>query len=122
MTGHEHRSSGGSWISQADRARWQQRAAGELVKILAGCVDLPAIGWTITPGGHLIGRVVERADIGGGRAVFTAWQVALLIDEVQEAVSGDGSRAYLRASASREGVRVTITATVADLIGSVGAT
>jgi hypothetical protein len=40
------------------------------------------------------------------------------MDGVQEVASGDGAPAYLRASASRGGVRVTITATVADLIDS----
>jgi hypothetical protein len=113
MAGQEHRSSGGSWVSQADRARWQRRAARELLKILAECADLPAIEWAIMPGGHLIGRVHGRADRDGGRAAFMAWRVALRIDQVQEVLSGDGGRTYLRASASCDGVRVTITATVA---------
>lgn len=123
MTGQDHRPfggppSGGSWITQADRAEWQRQAAGELVKILAKCADLPAITWTITPGGHLTGHVGKQTDPGGGRAAFSAWRRALRMDDVQEVASGDGALAYLRASASRYGVRVTITATVIDLIDS----
>jgi hypothetical protein len=118
MAGQEHWPSVGSWISQADRARWQRRAAGELLKILAEWADLPAIAWTITPGGHLTGRVGAHAEPDGGRAAFTAWRVALRMDEVQETASGDGRRTYLRASASHEGIRVTIAATIAGLIDS----
>jgi len=117
MTGQEHRPFGGppsgrSWITQADRAEWQRQAVRELLKILAECAELPAITWTITPGGHLTGRVGGRTDLDGGRAAFSTWRRALRMDDVQEVASGDGSPAYLRASASRDGVRVTITATV----------
>jgi hypothetical protein len=117
MTGQEHRPSGGaawggSWITQADRAEWQRQAARELVKILAECAGLSAITWTISSGGHLTGRVVKQPDPDGGRAAFSAWRRALRMDDVQEVASGDGARAYLRASASRDGVRVTVTAAV----------
>jgi hypothetical protein len=120
MTGQEHLPfdcplSGGSWITAADRAQWQRQAASELLKILAECADLPAITWTITPGGHLTGRVGGRVGIDGGRAAFTAWRRALRMGDVQEVALGDGPRAYLRSSASCGSVRVTITATVADL-------
>jgi hypothetical protein len=54
--------------------------------------------------------------------VFTAWRVALRMDEVHEAASGDGRRTYLRASASHEGIRVTIAATIVGLIDSAGST
>jgi hypothetical protein len=116
MTGQEHRpfggaASGGSWVTQADRAGWQRQSARELVKILAECAELPAMTWTITPGGHLTGRIGDRADLGGVRAAFTAWRRALRMDDVQEVASGEGAPAYLRASASRDGIRVTITAT-----------
>jgi hypothetical protein len=116
MTGQEHRlfggaSSGGSWITQAERAEWQRQTARELVEILAECADLPAITWTIAPGGHLTGRVGKQTDPDGSRAAFSAWRRALRMDDVQEVPSGDGAPAYLRASASRDGVRVTITAT-----------
>jgi hypothetical protein len=120
MTGQEHRpfggpSSGGSWITQADRAQWQRQAARELLKILAACEELPAITWTIIPGGHLSGHVGKQADPDGDRAAFTVWHLALRMGEVQEVAAGDGACAYLRASASRDGVRVTIAATVVDL-------
>lgn len=125
MTGREHRASvgppsGGSWITQVDRAEWQRQAARELLKIVAECADLPAITWTIRSGGHLTGHVGKQADPDGGRAAFTAWQQAPRMDDVQEMASGDGAPAYLRASASRGGVRVTITATVADLPDAAG--
>jgi hypothetical protein len=58
--------------------------ARELVKIFAECAELPAITWTITPGGHLTGRVGERADPDGGRAAFTAWRRALGMDDFRE--------------------------------------
>jgi hypothetical protein len=118
MTGQEHRPfdsppPGGSWVTQADRAQWQRQAARELLKILAECTDLPAITWTITPGGHLTGHVGKQADPDGGRAAFTEWWQALRMDDVQEVVSGSGASTYLRASASRDRVRITITATAA---------
>jgi hypothetical protein len=50
------------------------------------------------------------------------WRLALRMGEVQETAAGDGVRVYLRASASCDGVRVTITATVADLIDFAGST
>jgi len=127
MTGQAHRpfdgpTSGESWITQADRAEWQRQAAFELVKILAECVELPAITWTITPGGHLTGHVGKQADLDGGRVAFTAWQLALRMEDVQEVEAGDVSPAYLRASVARDGVRVTIIATVADLPGGTSTT
>jgi len=83
-------------------------------------VALPDVrDWSlVVPGGHLTGRVGKQAHPDGGRAAFTAWQQALRMDDVQEMPSGDGAPAYLRASASRDGVRVTITATVVDLSDS----
>jgi hypothetical protein len=116
MTGQEHRpfggtASGGSWVTQADRAEWQRKAARELVKILAECAELPAMTWTITLGGHLTGRVGKQTDPDGSRAAFSAWQLALGMDDGQEVAWGEGAPVYLRASASRDGVRVTITAT-----------
>ena len=33
----------GGWITQADRSRWQQRAAAELGAILAEHPDIPVI-------------------------------------------------------------------------------
>ena len=41
----------GGWITQADRARWQQRAAAELAAILAAHPGIPVIAWTVTASG-----------------------------------------------------------------------
>ena len=52
----------GGWITQADRARWQQQAAAELAAILAGHPDIPVIAWTVTAsGGALSGQVLAPA-------------------------------------------------------------
>ena len=49
----------GGWITQADRVRWQQRAAAELAAILAAHPDMPVIAWTVTAsGGALSGQVL----------------------------------------------------------------
>src|SRR5258708_23980251 len=46
------------FITQADRAAWQQAAAAELAAILAAHPDLPGIAWTLPPaGGNLSGPV-----------------------------------------------------------------
>ena len=48
----------GGWITQADRSRWQQKAAAELAVILAAHPGLPVIAWTVTAsGGALCGQV-----------------------------------------------------------------
>ena len=39
----------GGWITQADRSRWQQRAADEPAVILAAHSGIPVIAWTGTP-------------------------------------------------------------------------
>jgi len=44
------------------------------------------------------------------------------MEDVQEVEAGDVSPAYLRASVARDGVRVTIIATVADLPGGTSTT
>ena len=51
----------GGWITQADRSRWQQKAAAELAAILAAHPGLPVIAWTVTAsGGALSGRSEEH--------------------------------------------------------------
>ena len=53
----------GGWITQADRSRWQQRAAAELAAILAAHPDLPVLAWTVTAsGGTLSGQVLARRE------------------------------------------------------------
>ena len=76
----------GGWITQADRSRWQQRAAAELAAILAAHPDIPVIAWTVTAsGGALSGQVLAPA--AGGRGLFAQWRQALGLDEVTETPS-----------------------------------
>ena len=103
----------GGWITQADRSRWQQRAASELAAILAAHPDIPVLAWTVTAsGGALSGQVL--APDAGRRALFGQWQRALGLDEATEIPSASGTPVYLRARAVRGGVTVSVTATVFD--------
>jgi hypothetical protein len=100
----------GGWITQADRARWQQRAAAELSAILAGHPGIPVIAWTITAaGGAVSGQVLASA---GRRGLFGQWRQALGLDEVTETPSAGGAAVYLHARGVRGGVTVSVTATV----------
>jgi hypothetical protein len=93
----------GGWISQADRSRWQQRAAAELVVILAAHPDLPVLAWTVaSSGGALPGQVLAPA--AGRRGLFGQWQHALGLDEVTEIPSATGAPVHLRARGNRGGV------------------
>jgi hypothetical protein len=119
MPGHQrrparHPAPGSSWVTQADRARWQQQASAELSAILAAHPDLPAISWTITPGGGLTGQALVPGDPRGSRELFTAWRQALQLHDVRETTIGDGT-GYVRVHASRGTIRVTLTAVVASL-------
>ena len=105
----------GGWITQADRNRWQQRAARELAAILDDCDGLPLITWTVSPDGGLAGQVTGLAP-GTIRDVFTAWRQALAIDDVLE-TAGSG-RTWLRGRSWRGGVRITVTASVRADCGS----
>jgi hypothetical protein len=103
----------GGWITPADRARWQQRAAAELAAILAAHPDMPVIAWTVTAsGGALSGRVLAPA--GGRRGLFGRWRQALGLDEVTKTPSATGAPVYLRARGVRGGVAVSVIATVFD--------
>ena len=103
----------GGWITQADRARWQQKAAAELAAILAAHPDMPVITWTVTAsGGALSGRVLVPA--AGRRGLFGEWRQALGLDEVTETPSGNGTAVYLHARGVRGGVAVSVTAAVFD--------
>lgn len=102
---------GASWITQADRVRWQLQAARELAAIVEDCAGLVPVTWTVsTSGGGLAGRVTGPAPAGGVRMVFTAWQQALAMNDVAETAVAGGT--WLRARSWRGGVRVTVTATV----------
>ena len=61
----------GGWITQADRARWQQKAAAGLAAILDANPGLPVIAWTVTAsGGALSGQVL--APPRAARQLFAA--------------------------------------------------
>ena len=99
----------GGWITQADRSRWQQRAAAELAVILAAHPDIPVLAWTITAsGGALSGQILVPG--AGRRGLFGQWHRALRLDEVTEPRSGTGTPVYLHARGVRGGVTVSVTA------------
>jgi hypothetical protein len=103
----------GGWITQADRARWQQRAAAELAAILDANPDLPLIAWTVTAsGGALAGQVLAPA--ARRRQLFREWRQALGLDEVAAVPSAIGTPVYLHARGVLGGVTVSVTATVFD--------
>ena len=97
----------GGWITQADRSRWQQRAAAELAAILAAHPGFPVLAWTVTAsGGALSGQVTGA----GACAAFAAWRQALALGDVLETSVAAGT--WVRARVWRGGVRVTVTATI----------
>ena len=103
----------GGWITQADRSRWQQRAAAELAAILAAHPGIAVLAWTVTAsGGALSGWVLAPA--AGRRVLFGQWRQALGPDEVTETPSTNGTAVYLHARGVRGGVTVSVTATVFD--------
>jgi hypothetical protein len=103
----------GGWITQADRARWQRKAAAGLAAILDANPGLPVIAWTVTAsGGALSGQVLAPA--AGRRQLFGEWRQALGLDEVTETPSATGMAVYLHARGVRGGVAVSVTATVFD--------
>jgi hypothetical protein len=102
----------GGWITQADRSRWQQRAAAELAAILDAHPGIPVIAWTVTAvGGALSGQVLAAA---GRRGLFGQWRQALGLGELTETPSAGGTAVYLHARGVRGGVTISITATVFD--------
>jgi aryl-alcohol dehydrogenase-like predicted oxidoreductase len=103
----------GGWITQADRSRWQQRAAAELAAILAEHPGIPVLAWTVTAsGGALSGQVLAPAE--GRRGLFGQWQQALGLDESAEIPSASGMPVRLHARGVRGGVTISLTATVSD--------
>ena len=78
-----------------------------------GCASrFPLLGWTVGPAsGSLAGRVTGQQEAGGSaRAAFTAWRQALGLGDVLEIPAAGGSGTWLRASALRGRVRITVTA------------
>ena len=103
----------GGWVTQADRSRWQQRAAVELASILAARPGIAVLAWTVTAsGGVLSGRVLAPA--AGRRALFGQWRQALGLVEMTETPSANGTAVYLHARGVRRGVPVSVTAAVFD--------
>ncbi len=103
----------GGWITQADRSRWQQRAATELAAILVEHPGIAVIAWTVTAsGGALSGQVLAPA--AGRRVLFGRWRQALGLDEATGTPSANGAAVYLHARGVRGGVSVSVTATVFD--------
>ncbi|MGH3200349.1 MAG: hypothetical protein ACRDOH_18385 [Streptosporangiaceae bacterium] len=103
----------GGWVSQADRSRWQQRAAAELAVILDAHPDIPVLAWTVTAsGGVLSGQVLVPA--AGRRRLFGQWRQVLGPGEATETPSANGTPVYLHARGVRGGVTVSVTATVFD--------
>jgi hypothetical protein len=105
-------------VTREEQAGWQRRAAAELGRVLAAHRDLPVVAWTVGPAGaRLSGRVggVAPARV---RAVFDAWRVALVLGEHRPGTSAGVT--YLTASAERNRVRVTLSATVCDDDGEDG--
>ena len=103
----------GGWITQADRSRWQQRAAAELAAILDSNPGIPLLAWTVTASaGGLSGRVLAPAE--GRRALFAQWRQALGLEEAAEILSATGTPVYLHARGVRGGVTVSISAAVFD--------
>ena len=103
----------GGWITQAERSRWQQRAAAELAAILGAHPELPVIAWIVTAsGGALPGQVPAPA--AGRRGLLAEWRQALGPDEATGTASRNGTPVYLHARGVRSGVAVSVTATVFD--------
>jgi hypothetical protein len=99
-------------IPQAERSRWQRRAAAELGGILTACPDLPCIGWTVGPAGSvLFGQVSGLAPVAQVRDTFSAWRLALALEEDREQQMSGGA-IWLHAAARRHQVKVRLTATV----------
>ena len=87
------------------------RVAAELAAILAAHPDVPVIAWTVTAsGGSLSGQVLIPA--ARRRVLFDVWRQALGLDEVTETPSANSAAIYLHARAMRNGVPVSLTATV----------
>jgi len=102
----------GSWVSQAERALWQRRAAAELAAILDAHRDLPVIAWTVGPAGSVLaGQVSSLAPAARVHEVFGAWRLALALEE-NPGQRMSGGTTWLHAAARRHQVKVRLNATV----------
>jgi hypothetical protein len=100
----------GGWITQADRAGWQQQADLALTAVLGDCGGLPLITWTVAPAG-LSARVPGPAPAGQVRAAIVAWREALGLEDYREWPGGGGT-ARLYAAGTRGEVRIRVSACV----------
>jgi hypothetical protein len=99
-------------ITQGERARWQRHAAAELGGILRAHPGLPCISWTVGPSGSvLVGQVSGLVPAAQVREAFTAWRLALALEEDQGQQLSGGA-VWLHAAARRGLVKVRLTATV----------
>src|SRR5258708_8631571 len=99
------------FITQADRAAWQQAAAAELAAILAAHPDVPVIAWTVTAsGGSLSGQVLIPA--ARRRLLFDVWRQARGLDEGTGTPPANSAAISPHARAMRDGVPGRVTATV----------
>jgi hypothetical protein len=105
-------------ITHAERAGWLRRPAAGLARILDEHRDPPVIAWTVGPAGAtLVGRVDVCAPAARARRVFPGSRSALALAEPSETATGDRA-AFLRASATRNRVRLVLTATVVEDAGA----
>ncbi len=99
-------------ITQGERARWQRQAAAELGQILRAHPGLPCISWTVGPSGPVLaGQVSGLAPAAQVREAFTAWRLALALEE-DPGQQLSGGAAWLHAAARRGLVKVRLTATL----------
>jgi hypothetical protein len=106
-------------VTQEERAGWQRRAAAELLTILDAHRDLPVIAWTVAAAGSAL--VWHVPALGPGASVqdrFDSWRVALMLTESSHNPP-HGDAAHLSASKRRNGVRLTLFATILDIDGDV---
>lgn len=106
-------------ITQAERARWQRRAARQLAAILDAHPDLPVIDWTVgRAGSTLTGHVDGLAGPATTRVTFDAWLHALPLADHSTLASGTcssvacGHVTQLSAASELDRVRVALTGTV----------
>jgi hypothetical protein len=97
-------------ITDADRARWQRRAAAVLVAVLNEHPGLPLIAWMVgTAGASLVGRVDGQRTAEQARAAFEAWCAVLGVDQRRETSTVAGTHLWATARAGDVTVRLTAT-------------
>lgn len=83
----------GGTVSNAERIRWQHRAAAELAAVLEEGEGLTPISWTVSPLGLMLtGRINGLVPADRVRTVFDQWRRLLQLDEVLETGPATPSR------------------------------